>query len=80
MEEKQVYEYDFSDKIISEEEASAVQKIQKEFLESYAKSKDSMTVDEWLPGEMQKQLPERTPEEIQEMSTEIIESLRTTEA
>lgn len=80
MEEKQIYEYDFSDKVISEEEAIAVQKIQKEFLESYAKSKDSMTVEEWLPVEMQKQLPERTPEEIQEMSIEIIESLRTTEA
>lgn len=80
MEKQQMYEYDFSDKVISEEEAIAVQEIQKDFLESYAKSKDSMTVEEWLPVELQKQLPERTPEAIQEMSTEIIESLRTTEA
>ena len=38
-----------------------------------------MLVEEWLPQELQKQLPEKTYEEIEEMSTEIISSLKVTE-
>lgn len=72
-------EFDFSEKVLSEEEARGVSKIQREFLESYAAAKDKMPVEEWLPQELQKQLPERTSEEIQEMSTEIITSLKVTE-
>lgn len=80
METKQDFlEFDFSVKVLSEEEARGVSKIQREFLESYAAAKDKMPVEEWLPQELQKQLPERTSEEIQEMSTEIITSLKVTE-
>lgn len=76
---EEIYEFDFSEKVLSEKEAKGVSKIQREFLESYAVSKDNMPVEEWLPQELQKQLPEKTSEEIEEMSTEIISSLKVTE-
>lgn len=79
MEKQKEYELDYSDEILSEEEAHKVSEFQKKFLESYADTKDKMTVDAWLPQELQKQLPERTSKEIQEMSDEIISSLKTTE-
>lgn len=73
------FEYDYSEKIITEKEAEEVSKLQRKFLESYAASKDKMTVEEWLPKELKKQLPKRKKEEIQAMSTEIIETLKITE-
>lgn len=73
---EEIYEFDFSEKVLSEEEAKRVSKIQREFLESYAVSKDKMLVEEWLQQELQKQLPEKTSGE---MSTEIISSLKVTE-
>ena len=76
---EEIYEFDFSEKILSEEEAKDVSKIQREFFESYAASKDKMPVEEWLSQELQKQLPEKTSEEIEEISTEIISSLKVTE-
>ena len=51
--------FDYSDRIISGEEAQAVHDIQKEFLVGYVKSKDTMTVEEWLPAELGRQLPEK---------------------
>lgn len=75
-----VESFDYSDRIISGEEAQAVHDIQREFLASYAKSKDVMTVEEWLPTELGRQLPEKTPGEITAISEEIIASARTTEA
>lgn len=77
--QQESFEFDFSERVLSEEEARGISKIQREFLESYVASKDKMSVEEWLPQELQKQLPERTSEEIQEMSTEIITSLKVTE-
>ena len=71
--------FDYSDRIISGEEAQAVHDIQKEFLAGYVKSKDTMTVEEWLPAELGRQLPEKAPEEIAAISEEIIASLRATE-
>lgn len=80
MEKKEeIYEYDFSEKVLSQEEAEKLSNIQREFLESYASSKDRMSVEEWLPQELQKQLPEKSSEEIKEMSTGIISSLKVTE-
>lgn len=77
--QEKLYEFDFSERVLSEEEAKGVSKIQREFLESYAASKDKMPVEEWLPQELQKQLLERKPEEIREMSSEILDSLKVTE-
>ncbi|SFE19731.1 hypothetical protein [Peptostreptococcus sp. D1] len=80
MEKQQEYfEFDFSKRILSEEEAHGASKIQREFLESYVDSKDKIHVEEWLLQELKKQLPERTSEEIHEMSSEIITSLKITE-
>lgn len=76
---EEIYEFDFSEKVLSEEEAKGISKIQREFLESYASSKDKMTVEEWLPQELQKQLPDKSSDEIKEMSSEIIDSLKVTE-
>lgn len=73
-------EFDYSEQILSEDEAKRLSAIQREFLESYVSAKDTMTVEEWLPQELQYQLPERTSEEISAMSVEILESLRTTES
>ena len=73
--EKEIYEHDFSEEILSEEETKGVYKIQKEFLEDYATSKEEMTTEEWLRHELQKYLPEETEEKINEISSQIIESL-----
>lgn len=72
--------FDYSDRIISGEEAQTVHDIQKEFLASYVKSRGTLAVEEWLPLELQKHLPEKSKEEIAKISEEIIESVRTTEA
>lgn len=77
--QQESFEFDFSESILSEKEARNVSKIQREFLESYAAFKDKISVEEWLPQELQKQLPKRSSEEIQEMSDEIIVSLKATE-
>ena len=76
---EELYEHDFSDRILSEEGANGVSKIQREFLDSYAASKDTMPIEEWLPQELHKQFLEKTDEEIREMSSEIISSLRIAE-
>lgn len=78
--QEELYGYDFSDKILSEEEAKGISKIQRAFLDSYAVAfKNTMPVEEWLLQEIHKQLPERTDKEIREMSSEIISSLRVAE-
>lgn len=80
METKQeLFENDYSQEILSEEEATAVSKIQREFLESYVSYRDKITVEEWLQQELQKRLPDRNTKEIQQMSTEIVSGLRITE-
>lgn len=72
-------QFDYSDQIMTEEEAQKVYEIQKHFLESYAKSKDRMTVEEWLYATLKKQIPEKSDTEIAEISGEIISTLKTTE-
>lgn len=70
---------DFSEGVISQTEAERLAVLQREFLESYAASKDTMEVKDWLPLELKKQMPERSDNEIEKMSIEILESLETTE-
>ena len=74
--QQEVFEFDFSERVLLEEEVRGVTKIQREFLENYFIFKDKMSVEEWLLCELQNQLPERTSEEIQEMGVEIITSLQ----
>ena len=77
--EESLENLDFSEDIISEKEAKEIVDIQKEFLKSYIVSKDKLTVEEWLPQELQRQLPENSKEQIEKMSDEIISSLKITE-
>ena len=53
--------------------------IQKKFMESYLEHRDSMPVDEWLRTEMAENLPDRSAEEIAQMSNEIIATLKVQE-
>jgi hypothetical protein len=64
---------------LTPEEGRMLQKIQKAFIESYLKNRDQMDVEPWLNMELSNQMPDRTPEEISQMSEEIVESLKTTE-
>lgn len=65
--------------IIHEEECEELKPVLKTFVESYVQHKDEMTVEEWLPMEMAKNLPETNKNEIEEISKEIILSVRATE-
>lgn len=64
---------------VTEAEAEALKPIQKEFMQSYLANRDKMPVEEWLKGEMGRSLPERSEEEISEMSAEIITTLKVQE-
>lgn len=64
---------------ISVEEAQELKPIQKKFMESYLENRNSMSIDEWLCTEMAESLPDRSAEEVAQMSNEIIMTLRVQE-
>lgn len=64
---------------ISIDEAQKLKPIQKKFIESYLEHKNSMCVEEWLRAEMAENLPEYSPEEIKQMSDEILATLKVQE-
>ena len=64
---------------VSEEEAKALYEIQKKFVESYLRHRDSMPVEEWLQAEMAENLPGYSREEIAQMSGEIITTIKVQE-
>lgn len=64
---------------LSVNEAEALKPIQKQFMESYLAHKDAMSVEEWLHTEMTRSLPDRSTEEIAQMSEEIIATLKVQE-
>lgn len=64
--------------ILDREECLAMKPIIKEFMEYYAENKDR-PVEEWLRQKIQEQLPDRRPEEIQDMTKEIITTLEVSE-
>lgn len=72
--------YDLAEDILSEDEAAKLSRIQNEMTESYLKSREKMTVDEWLRSEMKVQLPDRSEQEVSDMADEIIDTLKKTEA
>lgn len=72
-------QFDYSDQIMTEEEVQKVYEIQKYFLESYAKSKERMTVEEWLFAILKEQLSEKSDVEIAEISGEILSTIKTAE-
>lgn len=65
--------------LVDEEELKATAPIIKDFVKDYAANQDK-PIEEWLNTKMQAELPEKSPEEIKELTTDIIEGLRTTEA
>lgn len=65
--------------IIIEEECAAFKPIITDFVECYAENKDK-PVEEWLSQKMQESLPEKSPEEIQIMTKEIINTIEKDEA
>ncbi|MEG0663416.1 MAG: hypothetical protein RR472_09060, partial [Anaerovoracaceae bacterium] len=54
--------------------------IQRKFMESYVAYKDQMAVEEWLPMELKANLSEKTDVEITEISTDILNTLKMSEA
>ena len=77
--EQEYFKDEYLENILSEKEAKDFSKIQRDFLESYAIAKDIMSIGEWLFKEFQKYFPQKNKEEIQEMSSEIMDSLKITE-
>lgn len=69
---------DFSP-IIIENECAELKPIIKDFMDCYAENIDK-PVEEWLGRKMQKSLPEKSPEEIQAMTKEIISTIERGEA
>lgn len=64
--------------ILIEEECEELKPILTEFIDCYAKNKEK-PIEEWLSQKLQEQLPERNPEEISEITKEIVETLETNE-
>lgn len=62
--------------LLTENDAAQLKPIQKKFMDSYIAHKDSKTVEEWLPMELHIHLPEKSVQEIQEISTEIISTIK----
>lgn len=60
---------------MTEEELKEFSKIEKAFLESYYDNKDKMTLEEWLNNELQKYLPQKTIEELEKFTDDILETL-----
>lgn len=65
--------------ILLEEECNEVKPIIKEFMECYVANRENQ-IEEWLSKKMQEQLPDRTSEEIQAMTSEIITTIEVDEA
>jgi len=66
--------------ILPEDEAKELQIFQQKFIESYINHKDKMDVEEWLRMELKNNLPEKTDTEIEEISKEIVETLKVNES
>lgn len=65
--------------ILYESECRELKPVIETFMKSYVQHKDSMTVEEWLPMEMAKNLPETDSGEINRMSGEILSTIKETE-
>ena len=81
MEDKQeaeVFDSYCVEKIWPEEKAKQVFQIEKAFLKSYAASQE-VPLAQWLAQELHKQLPEKSANEVEAISSEIISALQTAE-
>ncbi|MGL4730874.1 MAG: hypothetical protein ACRCW0_04745 [Clostridium sp.] len=65
--------------ILVEDEAKQLKKIQQKFIQSYIENKGEIEVNQWLTVELKDNLPEKSESEIQEISNEIIDTLKINE-
>lgn len=64
--------------VITEQEGTALKPIVTDFVKGYVQNQDK-PVKEWLERKLQENLPEKTPEEIQNITDDIISTLEVTE-
>lgn len=60
---------------ILEKEGKELLKLEKQFIKSYAKYKNSMSINDWLQFELKNNLPEKSDEEIANISKKIIDTV-----
>lgn len=60
---------------LTEKETKELLKITKRFMKSYSQKDKSVSDEIWLHGELKKELPERTDEELSKMAKEIVDSV-----
>ncbi|KYH31392.1 hypothetical protein CLTEP_23880 [Clostridium tepidiprofundi DSM 19306] len=65
--------------LLTVNDVESLKPIQKKFMESYIIHKDIMSIEEWLPMELQVNLPKKSDEEIKEISSEIITTIKLNE-
>jgi hypothetical protein len=61
---------------LTEESAEKLKTLQAGFIKNFVENKDRMSVEEWLPAELRKNLPDIGDAEIHKISGEIIETIR----
>lgn len=61
---------------ISEKDAAALQPVMERFMRSYANKHAGMTDGEWLCRQLAEELPDRSLEDIQQMSREILDNVQ----
>lgn len=60
---------------LTEKETKELLKITKRFMKSYTQKDKSVSDEVWMHGELKKELPERTDEELSKMAKEIVDSV-----
>ena len=80
MTEEQNKEYEIDVKqYLDEDEQKGLAELQNDFIESYIVEKNTSDLPVWLNTKLGKELPDKSPEEIKQISDEIIGSLQKTE-
>lgn len=65
--------------ILVEDDAKQLKQLQQRFIESYIDNKDKMELNQWLTIELKNNLPEKSELEIQEISKDIIDTIKINE-
>ena len=75
-----IFDNNFESKFnLNEDDAREFKEIHKNFIKSYILNKDKMDISEWLTSELSKNLPDKSPSEIQKISSEIIDTIKISE-
>ena len=65
--------------ILVEDEAKELKELQQKFIKSYIINKDKMEVAQWLTFELKNNMPEKSDVEVEEISKDIIDTLKLNE-